>query len=93
MTTEEEIKAAIVVFPDAIVYASPELNTATDFACHRLHKFVDYIQTLDPELERYEAIILGAAVLDGLPALFEANPEILAGIKSEAKVIRGKRQK
>ncbi|MEH2145305.1 hypothetical protein [Nostoc sp.] len=92
MSREEEIKAAIVVFPEAIVYASPELNRATELARQRLNQLVDYIQTLDSELERHEAIIMAAAILDGLPAFLEGNPDIVTGIKSECQVIRANRQ-
>ncbi|MEH2157410.1 hypothetical protein [Nostoc sp.] len=91
MNTEEQIKGAIVVFPNAIGYASPELNHATELACYQLNQFVDYLQTLDPELERHEAILVGAAVLQGLPALFEDNPEVVAGIKSECQTMRANR--
>ncbi|MEH2154773.1 hypothetical protein [Nostoc sp.] len=90
-TEEEQIKAAIVVFPEAIGMASPELNNAIEIACEQLNKFVDYLQTLDPELERHEATVLGGAILQGLPMLFEDNPEIIAGIKADCQKIRANR--
>ncbi|MEH1882477.1 hypothetical protein [Nostoc sp.] len=91
MNKEQEIQAAIVVFPDAIGFASPELNNAVKIACEQLNKFVDYLQTLDPELERHEATVLGGAILQGLPMLFKDNPEIIAGIKADCQKIRENR--
>ncbi|MEH2242347.1 hypothetical protein [Nostoc sp.] len=92
MTTEEEIKGAIVVFPNTLGYASPELNHATEKVCWQMCKFVDYIQTLDPELERHEAIRLAGAILLGLPAFFKSNPELIAEIKIDCHKIRANRQ-
>ncbi|MEH2307009.1 hypothetical protein [Nostoc sp.] len=92
MSQEEQIKGAIVVFPEEIVFASPELNRAAELACQKLNEFVNYIQTLDPELERHEATILGAAVLESLPELFRANPVLIAGIKTDCQTIRNNRQ-
>jgi hypothetical protein len=91
MSTEEQIKAAIVVFPEAIGYASPELNRSTELACNQLNKFVDYIQALDTKLERHEAIIVAAAVLEALPIWFEDNPDIIAAIKTNCQSIRANR--
>ncbi|MEH2310033.1 MAG: hypothetical protein V7K35_01050 [Nostoc sp.] len=93
MPTEEEIKAAIVIFPDdTIGYASPELNHGTELACWQMCKFIDYIETLDPELERHEAITLVAAIFQGLPTFFESNPELIAEIKIDCQNIRAKRK-
>lgn len=92
MNTEEQIKGAIVVFPDAIGIASPELNNAIEIACEQLNKFVDYLQTLDPELERHEATVLGGAILQALPTWFEDNPDVVAAIKADCQAIRANRQ-
>lgn len=91
-TQEEQIKAAIVVYGDKIAIASPELNSATELACYKLNQFVDYISTLDRELERHEAIVIASVILESLPALLETDSEIIAGIKAECQALRGKRQ-
>ncbi|AVH71580.1 hypothetical protein NLP_2990 [Nostoc sp. 'Lobaria pulmonaria (5183) cyanobiont'] len=91
MNTEEQIKAAIVVFPDAISMASPELNSAIDIACEQLNEFVDYLQTLDPELEHHEAITAASITLNLLPRLFEANPVLADGIRQQCQSIRDNR--
>ncbi|MBD2516871.1 hypothetical protein H6G93_17970 [Nostoc sp. FACHB-973] len=88
---EEEMKAAVVIFPDAIGYASPELNHAVELACGQLHEFVNYLQRLDPELKRHEATIMAAAILQGLPQLFENNPAIMAAVKGECEAFRKNR--
>ncbi|MEH1874121.1 hypothetical protein [Nostoc sp.] len=92
MTTEEQIKAAIVVYADRIAIASPELNNATELACYKLHEFVDYIETLDPKLERHQAIVMASAILESLPALLQSDLECIAGIKAECEALRSYRQ-
>jgi hypothetical protein len=91
-TQEEQIKAAIVICGDLIAIVDPGLNEATELVCRNLHQFVDYILTLDSELERHEAIVMVAAILKSLPAWFEENPDIVTGIKTECQVLRSNRQ-
>ncbi|BBD64484.1 hypothetical protein NIES4072_18540 [Nostoc commune NIES-4072] len=91
-TQEEQIKAAIVIYGDEIAIIDPEVNGATEVACRNLHKFVDYVQTLDPLLERHEAIVMTAAILDGLPALLETDQDLIAGLKAECRELRNHRQ-
>ena len=91
MSAEEQIKAAIVVFGDKIAIASPELNEATKLACYKLNHFVDYIQTLAPELERYQAITMASAVLESLPTFLEADPDLIDGLKAQCQALRNKR--
>ncbi|MDZ8227563.1 hypothetical protein [Nostoc sp. ChiVER01] len=87
-TPEEQIKAAIVVYGDKIAIADPELNEATRLACYSLHRFVDYISTLDPKLERHQAITMASAILDSLPALLGTDSELIDGIKAECQALR-----
>ena len=89
---EEQTKAAIVIIGDEIAIVDPEINGATEVACRNLNRFVDYIQTLDPELKRHEAIVMTAAILDGLPALLETDSDLIAGIKAECQALRANRQ-
>ncbi|WP_375497065.1 hypothetical protein [uncultured Nostoc sp.] len=91
-TPEEQIKAAIAACGDLIAIIDPAINGATEVACRNLNKFVDYVQTLDPELKRHEAITMTAAILDGLPSLLETDSELIAGIKAECQVLRSHRQ-
>ena len=90
-TAEEQIKAAIVIYGDKIAFVEPDLNEATKLVCGNLYRFVDYIQVLDPKLERHEAITVVAAMLDGLPSLLETDPDLIAGIKAECQELRNNR--
>ena len=90
-TQEEQIKAAIVICGDLVAIVDPALDGATEVACRNLHKFVDYIQTLDPALKRHEAITMTAAILDGLPTLLETDPDLIAGIKAQCQELRSHR--
>ena len=87
-TAEEQIKAAIVIYGDRIAIASAELNEATKLACRKLNHFVDYIQTLDPKLERHQAITMASAVLESLPTFLEADPDLIDGLKAQCQALR-----
>lgn len=92
MSTEEQRKAVFVILPEVIGYASPELSGATEVVCRNLNRFIDYVQTLDPLLERHEAITFTAAILDGLPALLETDPDLIDGLKAQCHELRSHRQ-
>ncbi|AFY43639.1 hypothetical protein [Nostoc sp. PCC 7107] len=92
MSREEEIKAAIVVTPETILFASPEMNSAAEQASWRLGEFVDFLDALDPKLERHESTLLAAAIIQSLPELINTNPELQAGIKQLAQEIRANRK-
>ncbi|WP_375495568.1 hypothetical protein [uncultured Nostoc sp.] len=49
---------------------------------------MDYIRTIDPELEPSQAIVLAAFVLADLPNLFKQNPELVDRIKEIATDIK-----
>ncbi|OUL28287.1 hypothetical protein BV378_07645 [Nostoc sp. RF31YmG] len=91
MTREQEIKAAIVVTPDAISFASPEMNQASEIAAEQLGKFVDWIQSKFPFLLRHEAVLFAAAVIESMPALLEDNPEAMHGLQYEALMMASRR--
>ena len=88
---KEQRTPAIVICGDLIAIVSPGINEATEVAGRNLNKFVDYIQTLDPELKRHEAIFMTAAILQGLPAWLETDSELIAGIKAECQALRSHR--
>ena len=82
----------IVIYGDEIAIVDTETDSATESACRNLHRFVDYIQTLDPELKRHEAIRMASAILDALPNLLETSSDLIAGIKAECQELRSHRQ-
>lgn len=92
MNREEEIKAAIVVHPEQILFASPELNNAAEIIAFQSNQLVDFVQTIDPELDQVKATQLAAAIIQGLPAHFKDNPELLSELKQIAKELRGIQQ-
>ncbi len=61
---------------------------ARSLAIYELEKFLDYIRTIDPELEPSQAIVLAAFVLADLPNLFKQNPELVDRIKEIATDIK-----
>ncbi|MBL1199123.1 MAG: hypothetical protein FWK04_08555 [Nostoc sp. GBBB01] len=94
MTPEEEIRAAIIVTPDMIQFVSAEMNHASAQAGLQLHNFVDFIQSLDPRLERYEATLLTAAFLENLPGICQNSPEVINSLRHNADfLIKGRNEK
>lgn len=80
MTKEEEIKAAIFVTPDMIQFATPRETRAAQQLGMELHNLVDFIHLLHPILERYEAMLLCAAVLEAQPRLIKGNSQFLKSL-------------
>jgi hypothetical protein len=67
---------------------SSKVVRARSLAIYELEKFLDYIRTIDPELEPSQAIVLAAFVLSDLPNLFKQNPELVHRIKEIASDIK-----
>lgn len=89
MNREEQIKAAIVVTPEAIAFADPAMNQAAQRLAWELTKFVDYLQRFYPGMDRTEATLLASVVLESLPSLFDEVPEITEQLREcAAEVVR-----
>lgn len=67
---------------------SSKVVRARGLVIYELEKFLDYIRTIDPELEPNQAIVLAAFVLSDLPNLFKQNPELVDRIKEIASDIK-----
>ncbi|MEH2374018.1 hypothetical protein [Nostoc sp.] len=87
MTREEEIKAAIVVTPDAIGFLSPEMNQASQHMGLQMHLFVDFLQILEPNLQRFEATQLASAFLENLPEMCQDSPKLIDCLKQNAQFL------
>lgn len=92
MTREEQIKAAIVIKGDAVYFASPAMNRASEILGLQLSDFVTFIHSLEPNLERHEAMLIAAAVLENLPELFQTNDGMIESLKRNARILIAKRQ-
>ncbi|MEH2236011.1 hypothetical protein [Nostoc sp.] len=88
MSQEEEIKGAIVVFPDEILFASPEENRAGQAVAFHSHQLTEFVQTVDPELTRAEAISLAAVIIKDALNHFKEDPELVAQLKQIAEQVR-----
>lgn len=60
-------------------------------AVEKIEKIVDFVQNIDPELERIEALLLAAEILDRLPELLQANPNIITSIQQASIVVKQNR--
>ncbi|MEH2085998.1 hypothetical protein [Nostoc sp.] len=92
MNREEEIKAAIVVLPDEILFASPEESKASQAAAFHSHQLTEFVQTVDPELTRAEAISLTAVIIKDALGHFKEDPELVTQLKQIAEQLRGLRK-
>lgn len=69
---------------------SSKVVRARSLAIYELEKFFNYVHTIDPELTHDQTIVLAAFLLEGLPTLFQENPELLNRIKDIATTIKQK---
>ena len=60
-------------------------------ATQRLDKFIEFIKSVDPELNELEAVLLTAEILDRLPEIFQANPNIITSIQQACLVVKQNR--
>ncbi|MBG1263087.1 hypothetical protein [Nostoc commune] len=71
---------------------SSKILRAKSLVIYELDQFIEYIRTIDPELEPDQAIVLTAFILDGLPELFEKNPTVMNQVKDIATKMKLKRR-
>ncbi|MEH2000581.1 MAG: hypothetical protein V7L00_17850 [Nostoc sp.] len=71
---------------------SSKVVRARSLAIYELEKFIEYVGTLDSELQPDERIVLAAFLLQGLPQLFEQNPVLMDQVKVIAVKMRLKRR-
>ncbi|MEH2210830.1 hypothetical protein [Nostoc sp.] len=67
---------------------SSKVVRARSLAIYELEQFINYVRTVDPELEPDQAIVLTAYVLSDLPNLFQQNPELVDRVKEKATNIK-----
>lgn len=63
---------------------SSKVVRARSLAIYELEQFINYVRTVDPELEPDQAIVLTAFILSDLPKLFQQNPTLVDRIKEIA---------
>ncbi|QSJ18757.1 hypothetical protein JYQ62_08355 [Nostoc sp. UHCC 0702] len=60
-------------------------------ATQRLDKFIEFIKSVDPELNEIEAVLLAAEILDRLPQIFQSNPNLITSIQQACLVLKQNR--
>ncbi|MEH1810893.1 MAG: hypothetical protein V7K26_00130 [Nostoc sp.] len=88
MNREEEVKAAIVVLPEEILFASPEENKASQAVAFHSHQLTEFVHTVDPELTRAEAISLTALIIKDALGHFKENPQLVTQLKQITEKVR-----
>ncbi|MEH2422486.1 MAG: hypothetical protein V7K48_16690 [Nostoc sp.] len=67
---------------------SSKLVDARSLAIYQLDNFVNYVQSIDPELNLDEATQVAAIALHHLPTLFVDNPELVERLKERAATVK-----
>ncbi|MEH1905842.1 MAG: hypothetical protein V7L04_31805 [Nostoc sp.] len=57
-------------------------------AIYELDQFIDYIHTVDPELNLNQSIAVAAVALHNLPELFQRNPLLMEHLTETAATIK-----
>ncbi|MEH1807554.1 hypothetical protein [Nostoc sp.] len=70
---------------------SSKVVRARSLAIYELEQFINYVRTVDPELEPDQAIVLTAYILSDLPKLFQQNPSLVDRVKGIAANLKLKR--
>ncbi|MEH2001096.1 MAG: hypothetical protein V7L00_20495 [Nostoc sp.] len=65
-----------------------EIETATELLTKEVMNFLAYIRSVDPQLQKHEAIAVATIILSQLPRNFKENPRMLAQLKAECEAIK-----
>ncbi|MEH2071620.1 MAG: hypothetical protein V7K47_26280 [Nostoc sp.] len=65
-----------------------KVQGASDFCGKQLADFVDYVRSVDPELDFYQATVVAGVIVNQLPSAFQNNPQMLAELKTQCEVIK-----
>ncbi|MBN3892512.1 MAG: hypothetical protein HWQ43_26330 [Nostoc sp. JL31] len=71
---------------------SSKVVRARSLVIYELEQLINYVRTVDPELEPDQAIVLTAYILSDLPKLFQQNPALVDRVKDMAATIHLKRR-
>ncbi|MHC5753745.1 MAG: hypothetical protein ACYTXF_24555 [Nostoc sp.] len=63
---------------------SSKVVRARSLVIYELEQLINYVRTLDPEVEPDQAIVLTAYILSDLPRLFQQNPSLVDPVKGIA---------
>jgi hypothetical protein len=62
-----------------------------NMALFELQRFINFVHTVEPELNGDELILLAAFILHGLPQVFSSSPVMLRQITNIAQAIKSQR--
>ncbi|MHC5823976.1 MAG: hypothetical protein ACYT04_51110 [Nostoc sp.] len=68
-----------------------QLTSCSEVCAKEVQNLLSYIQTVDPELKRHEAMMVAAALFNQLPGAFILNPEMLSNLKATCQIVKNKR--
>ncbi|MHC5717644.1 MAG: hypothetical protein ACYTX0_37455 [Nostoc sp.] len=69
-----------------------QLKFSSEVCAKEVQNLLSYVQTVDPELKRHEAMMVAAALFNQLPDAFILNPEMLINLKATCQVVKDRRK-
>jgi hypothetical protein len=88
---QKRVRDAASAFIEA-AEQNPRLAYASEHCGMALYEFINYVETIDPELTREEATRLAAGILLGLPSLLTGSPVIIESIREQARKLKAERE-
>lgn len=69
-----------------------QTKRSSEICANQVQNLIEYVRSVDPELQWYEATRLAAAIVNALPSSFESDPEMMADLKAECHRIEAQRK-
>lgn len=66
------------------------LEIASEMLSLEMIKLIEFVESLDPELNRTQSTLLTAQIVKSMPQVFRMYPDIIAQIKQQAQVVKSK---
>lgn len=79
---------AYVAHPYLTNFAEKQLSNAAEALALEMFNFVDFLQLVNSELERYQATLLAAGLIKGLPQMIMNSPGAMEELKKQAQRIK-----
>lgn len=73
-----------------ITTPNQDLEIASKMLSIEMIKLIEFVEQLDPELNRTQSTLLTFQIVKSMPQVFRMYPDIIAQIKQQAQVVKSK---
>lgn len=90
---QKRVKAAARAFEE-VAAENPALAYASENAAIAMHKLVEWLQSTDPDINRAEATLIAAAMIEAMPGLVGRfpNSQFMRSITESIKNLKSQRK-